>query len=230
MFISSKLWNTCHRPDLVRNAAVASINNLQLDYLDLYLIHWPMAFKEDPVNLYPTHDNHDPIESDVSFVDTWKAMEELVAEGLVRSIGVSNFSVKQMDRLLKFALRMPAVLQIECHPYLTQCELSAYCKRHNIHVTAYSPLGSPNRPYSLTGEPNLFANKSIISLAKRLRQTQAQIMIRYQIQLGRSVIPKSITSSRIVGNIKVFDFNLSPDDMTMLNGLNYNRRFVPMLS
>lgn len=230
MFITSKLWNTFHRPNLVRNSVVASLNNLQLEYLDLYLMHWPMAFKEDTDNLFPTHDNHDPIESDVNFVNTWKAMEELVTEGLVRSIGVSNFNQKQMEHLLKFAIRWPAVLQIECHPYITQSELSHFCKKHNIHITAYSPLGSPNRPNSLTGEPNLFANKSIISLAKRLRQSQAQILIRYQIQLGRSTIPKSITPARIVANIRVFDFHLSQDDMTMLNGLNFNRRFVPMLS
>lgn len=189
-----------------------------------------MAFQEDPNNLYPRHDNNDLIESDVDFVDTWKSMECLLDEGLVRSIGVSNFNCEQLERLLKYATRIPAVLQIECHPFLTQIELSEYCKKHNIHLTAYSPLGSPNRPYVLTGEPNLFANKAIIGLARRLNRTQAQIMIRYQIQRGHSTVPKSITTSRIISNIDIFNFNLSPDDMAILDGLNYNRRFVPMLS
>lgn len=193
-------------------------------------MHWPMAFIEDENNLYPLNDNGDIIESKIDFTDTWKAMEDLVDEGLVRSIGVSNFNIAQLDRLLTCAKIVPAVLQNECHPFLTQNELSKYCVKNNIHFTAYSPLGSPNRPNVLTGEPNLFANNTIIDLARRMDRTQAQIMLRYQIQREHSIIPKSITSNRITSNIEIFDFNLSPDDMAMLNGLNYNRRFVPMLS
>lgn len=229
LFVIDKLWNTSHRPDLVLQACEESLRRLNLDYLDLYLMHWPIAFKEDQCTLYPRDENQEIIESDVDFIDTWASMTHLVDKGLVRSIGISNFNESQIDRLLRNTSHIPAVIQIECHPYLTQTPLSHYCTQRRIQVIGCCPLGNPNRPNGLTGEPNLFANQTILEIASALGKTTAQILIRYQIQRGHCVLVKSLTPKRIAGNCQVFDFVLSDDQMELLNQLNYGRRFVTNL-
>lgn len=230
MFVTTKLWSTFHRSDLVKPALEKSLANLQLDYVDLYLIHWPMALSEQSEVLLPCDENQELIPSKAASLEsTWLAMVQLVETGLCRGVGVCNFNEQQLDRMLAISPYVPVALQIECHPYLTQKSLSKYCASHGITVIAYSPLGTPNRPYALTGEPNLFADQSIADMAKRLKRTQAQILIRYQVQCGHCTIPKSVTPQRIVSNFNVFDFELSEDDMAVLDGLNYGRRFVPNL-
>lgn len=144
LFVCSKLWNTFHQPDLVETALKSSLKDLQLEYLDLYLIHFPTAFQEGG-DRYPRDDQGKVIFSDVEICDTWKAMEELVRKGLVKTIGVSNFNSEQLDRVLKCATIPPAMNQIEMHPYLNQRKLVEFCKARNVAVTAYSPLRSQDR-------------------------------------------------------------------------------------
>ena len=160
IFITSKLWNTFHRPDLVRGALEATLKNLGTSYVDQYLIHWPLAYKEES-DLFPKDANDKVIFSDVDFVDTWKELEKCVDAGLTKSIGVSNFNKKQIERVLAIARIPPASNQIESHPYLAQVKLSEFCRSKGIHVTAYSPLGSPARPWVTDAEPVLLDDPKV---------------------------------------------------------------------
>ncbi|XP_055469177.1 1,5-anhydro-D-fructose reductase isoform X2 [Psammomys obesus] len=195
LFIVSKLWCTYHKKSLVKTACTNTLKALNLDYLDLYLIHWPMGFK---------------------------AMEDLVIEGLVKHIGVSNFNHEQLERLLnKPGLRVkPITNQIECHPYLNQKNLIAFCLENNVSVTAYRPLGGSSKGVDLMDHP------VIQKIAKKHGKSCAQILIRFLIQRNLIVIPKSVTPSRIRENIQVFDFELTEKDMEELFSLNKNFRLV----
>lgn len=160
LFVTSKLWNTFHRADLVRPALEVTLKNLRLAYIDLYLIHWPFAYKEDG-ELFPKDADEKILFSDVDYLETWKEMEKLVDDGLVKSIGISNFNKRQVERLVGAARIQPAMNQIECHPYLTQFQLTEFCRANGIAVTAYSPLGSPNRPWAQPGEPVLLEDPKV---------------------------------------------------------------------
>lgn len=227
LFITSKLWNNFHKPDLVEGACKLSLSKLGLDYLDLYLIHWPVAFKEG-LEFVPVDANGKTLFSTVDYVDTWKAMEKLVEKKLTRSIGVSNFNSVQLKRVLENAKIKPAVNQIECHPYLNQQKLVALCKQHNVLVTAYSPFGSPDRPWADQDEKRVFDDEVIIAIAKKHKKTAGQVVLRYLIQRGTVPIPKSVTKSRIQENINVFDFELTKEDMAAIDGVNKNRRACPL--
>ncbi|GBP63673.1 Alcohol dehydrogenase A [Eumeta japonica] len=227
VFITSKLWNTFHRPDLVEPALRTTLANLQTTYLDLYLIHWPHAYKEDG-EMFPADENGKIQFSDVDYVDTWKAMEQLVNAGLVRSIGISNFNAKQIDRLLEVAKIKPVVNQVECHPYLNQRRLFAHCKARDIALTAYSPLGSPDRPWAKPGDPQLLEDARLKEIAGKYGKTTAQVLIRYQIERGVIVIPKSVNRDRLQQNFDVFDFALTSDDVSYIDTLDVNGRLIPM--
>lgn len=164
MYIVSKLWNTFHRPDLVRGALLQSLKNLNTPYLDLYLVHWPIAHKEDQ-GLFPVDDKGNILFSFVDFVDTWKELEKLVDDGLVKSIGISNFSKKQTERLLATARIKPVTNQVEAHPYLTQTKLSEYLRSKQITLTAYGPLGSPGRPWADSKEPILLKEPTVSAIS-----------------------------------------------------------------
>lgn len=227
IFITSKLWNTFHRPDLVEGALKKTLSDLGLSYLDLYLIHWPLAYKEDG-ELFPTDTNGKIQFSDVDYVDTWKAMEPLVKKGLTKSIGLSNFNSKQIDRVLSVATIKPVTNQVECHPYLNQSKLIDFCKSKGIVVTAYSPLGSPDRPWAKPEEPQLMEDPKLKEVAKKYNKTPAQVLLRYQVQRGVITIPKSVTKSRIQQNFEIFDFELSAADMKYLDTFDCKGRFCPM--
>lgn len=186
--------------------------------------------------------------SDVDYVDTWTAMEDLVDKKLVKSIGVSNFNSKQIQRILDIARIVPAnnqvktiksyqntqinikifKIQVECHPYLNQKKLIDFCKAKGITVTAYSPLGSPDRPWAKEGEPKLLEDPKLVSLAKKHNKSCAQILLKYQVQRGIITIPKSVTKSRIQENIEIFDFELSTEDIAYIDTFDCNGRFCPM--
>ncbi|XP_065360147.1 aldo-keto reductase family 1 member B1-like [Calliphora vicina] len=206
IFITTKLWNTYHQPDLVSQAIRLSLNVLQLSYLDLYLMHWPTAYQEGKILLPRDTQGHTKF-SDIDYVETWKAMEELQDLGLTKTIGISNFN--------------RAVLQCECHPFLNQKRLMEFCRCRDIVFMAYSPWGSSEtRPYAVKGEERLLESKEIVDMDDSYHKTPAQILIRYQIQRGNIVIPKSIQKSRIESNLNAFNWELTFGDM------NKNLRYV----
>ncbi|XP_969526.2 aldo-keto reductase family 1 member B1 [Tribolium castaneum] len=226
LYITSKLWNTFHRPDLVEPALKTTLKNLGLDYLDLYLIHWPFALKEGG-ELFPVDASKKTAYSDVDYVDTWKAMEAVCKKGLTKSIGISNFNKKQIERLLQHATILPVTNQIECHPHLTQVKLSEFCKSKGIVITAYSPLGSPDRPWAKPDDPKLLDDPKIKKIAEKYKKTPAQVVLRYQVQRGHITIPKSVTKSRIQENFNIWDFELSPQDIQTINSFDCNGRICP---
>ena len=166
---------------------------------------------------------------ELTLLDTWKAMENLVNKGLVRSIGLSNFNSRQTQQILDNCSIKPVVNQVECHPYLNQNKLIQFSKEREIFITAYSPLGSPDRPWAgsvLETLPNLLEDKTIGGIAKKHEKTPAQIMLRWQIQRGVIIIPKSVTPARIEENFALFDFELSADDMAAIASMDCNGRFI----
>ncbi|KAI9314131.1 NADP-dependent oxidoreductase domain-containing protein [Dichotomocladium elegans] len=222
VFITSKLWNTHHRPEYVKAAVRASLRALGIEYLDLYLIHWPVSFvpngaPEDTLTvptleyLFPQKDGNVHIE-DVDFAATWKAMEELVDEGLVKHIGVSNFDIPKIEYVLKNARIRPAANQVELHPGLLQPELLEFCKKEKIHITAYSPLGN-----NIYGKERIIDDPAIKNIAKKLNKSPAQICIAFAAQRGVSVVPKSVTPSRIEENFQ--DFILDKEDFDEVSKL-----------
>ncbi|CAH1175845.1 unnamed protein product [Phaedon cochleariae] len=225
LFVTSKLWSTFLKPDLVEPNLRLILSHLGLDYLDLFLIHWPCALKEGGA-LLPKRPDHDVLSefSNVDYIDTWKELERLQKLGLTRSIGVSNFNKRQIERIIDNGTIVPATNQVECHPYLNQKKLIAFCKSKGIVITAYSPLGSPDRPWAQPGDPILTEEPKIKALATKYNKSSAQIILRYLIQLGVVVIPKSVNRARIVQNINVFDFELSTEDVAIMDTFNCNGR------
>ncbi|KAK9508716.1 hypothetical protein O3M35_006208 [Rhynocoris fuscipes] len=246
------LWNTFHKKDMVVPALKQTLADLGLDYLDLYLIHWPMGFKlwntyhkKDMVvpalkqsleklglnylDLYLIHwpmgfkdDSGKVIYSDTNFLETWQGMEECVKLGLTQSIGLSNFNSKQIQEILDKATIKPVNNQVECHPYLNQSKLIKFCKEKGITVTAYSPLGSPSRPLPTAGGKRLLEEPKLIELAEKYGKSPAQILIKYQIQREVIVIPKSSNKERIKSNFDSLTFDISEDGMAILNNLEHS--------
>lgn len=221
IFITSKLWNTFHKRADVLKAYKDTLHDLQLDYLDLYLMHFGIAIGQRGTDDEPLDENSYILLDKTPLQETWGAMEELVKAGLVKQIGVSNFTAPMLLDLLSYANIIPSVNQIELHPYLQQQNLIEFCQHLNIAVTAYSPLGSPGglKP----DEPVLLDDQILQRIANEHSKTPAQILIRWAIERKTIPIPKSTTFERIQSNIEVFDFNLTKEN---LRGLNRKYRFV----
>lgn len=200
LFITTKVWNSHHGYKAALEAFEESIQRLQIDYLDLYLVHWPA----------PDFDK---------YIETYQALETLYERGKVRAIGVCNFDIEHLDNVLAKCEVTPVVNQIECHPYFQQKEMKKYCAERNISVESWSPL---YRGEEIFGEP------IIQSLANKHNKTAAQIILRWHIQEGSIVIPKSVTPERIKENFDIFSFELSDDDMEKISSLNQNKRRGPI--
>ena len=198
VFVTTKLWNTDQGYDQTLRAMETSLKRLGMDYVDLYLIHWPT----------PAQDR---------YLDSWRALERLRSEGMARSIGVSNFKIPHLERLLAASEVVPAVNQIELHPYLQQPEMRAFHSKHGIATESWSPLA----------KGQIFEDPVISELAAKYGKTPAQIVIRWHLDTGLIVIPKSVTPSRIRENLAATDFRLEPGDLTRLAALNQDRRVGP---
>lgn len=193
LFITTKIWNTAQRIGNVESAFSRSLERLQLDYVDLYLIHWPVPG---------------------CYLNTWKHLEEIYASGKARAIGVSNFDIPQLEELFASSGIIPAVNQIEVHPLWNQSELVAYCQEHGIVVQAYAPLAR-----------GAYLNKdTIVGIGAKYGKTAAQVGLRWAVQQGISVIPKSTKKDRIESNCQIFDFELNDIEMRAIDGLNEHFR------
>jgi len=199
LFVTTKLWNADQGFDHTLKAFDHSLGLLGLDYLDLYLIHWPTPERD-------------------LYVDTWRALEKILADGRVRAIGVSNFQPEHLDRMAEVAGITPAVNQVELHPFLQQHEVRAYGADFGIRTEAWSPLAKGG---------SLLSDPVIQALATKHERTPAQVVLRWHLQLGNIVIPKSVTPARITENLNVFDFTLSDEDLATITPLDRNERTGP---
>lgn len=227
LWITSKLWCNAHGRDNVLPALRKTLQDLGLAYLDLYLVHWPVSLR--PGVVYPRSGADVLRPEDAPLADTWAGMEDGVRAGLCRSIGVSNFSARKLADLLARCEIRPAMNQIELHPFLQQTELLGSCRTHGVHVTAYSPLGSTDRPTALKApdEPSLLADPVIGSIAAAHGKTPAQVLLRWHVQREVAVIPKSVSPARLRENFAAAEVSLSPADMDRIAGLDRGYRFVP---
>ena len=199
IFLTTKLWNSDHGYDSTLRAFDASLDKLGVEYVDLYLIHWPTPARD-------------------KYVDTYKAFEKLQADGRIRAIGVSNFEPDHLRRLIAETSVIPAVDQIELHPHLQQHAAREYHAEQGIATEAWSPLGQGK---------GLLEVPAIVAIAQKHGRTPAQVVLRWHLQLGNVVIPKSVTPSRIKENIEVFDFSLDTEDLAAISALNEDRRLGP---
>ncbi|WP_236244558.1 aldo/keto reductase [Streptomyces sp. CC210A] len=199
LFVTTKVWNSDHGYDSALRAFDASLERLGLDYVDLYLIHWPVPSRG-------------------AYVDTYKAMEKIHADGRARSIGVSNFLPEHLERLMDATSVVPVLNQIELHPQLAQADARAFHVRHGIATEAWSPLGQGR---------GLLDLPQVAAVARKHGRTPAQVVLRWHLQLGNVVIPKSVTPSRIEENIDVFGFALDDDDLAAFASLDQGRRLGP---
>lgn len=195
LFITTKVWNSNHGYEATLAAFDVSMDKLGLNYLDLYLIHWPLP-------------------SQGKYVETWKALEKLYKDGRVRAIGVSNFKVHHLEEIIANCEIIPMVNQVEYHPRFNQRELHDFCKKHGIQLEAWSPLM----------QGGLLEEPTLVEMAKKYNKSTAQIIIRWDIQTGVVTIPKSVKPHRIAENADVFDFELSQEDMDKINALNQDQR------
>lgn len=235
LWITSKLWNTYHAAEHVRPACEKSLSDLGLDYLDLYLVHFPIAQKYVPFDLrYPPEWITDPgadnpkVElADVPVSETWGAMEGLVDAGLVKNIGVCNFGTAGLRDIQSYAKIQPSVLQVELHPYLTQEKLIRFCKETGIVVTGFSPLGAQSY-FSLNmaeAQEAVLNNETVVNIAQAHDRTPAQVVQRWAVQRGTAIVPKTTNLERLKENLALFDFELTEDEMNAIAGLNRDRRF-----
>ncbi|XP_021378513.1 aldose reductase-like isoform X2 [Mizuhopecten yessoensis] len=224
LFITTKLWNTYHSKARVLEGCKESLTNLGLDYIDMYLIHWPVATREN-VALFPKSPDGKADVVDIDFIETWTAMQDLVDEGMCRSIGVSNFNSKQIQRILDLGLKHPlSCNQIEISPYNSNERLLQFCKSKGIVVVAYSPLGSADRPWAKPDDPKLLEEPKIVKIAAQYNKSPGQVLLRWGIQRGYIIIPKSVSATRQKQNFEVFDFTLNDDDMKVIHETNRNFR------
>ncbi|KAK6190279.1 hypothetical protein SNE40_002186 [Patella caerulea] len=223
LFVTTKVWNTAHRRDAVKENLKQSLSQLGLSYVNLLLVHYPISFKDgdDP---YPKDNDGNIIFAYHDIVDTWKGMEDCIDADLTRNIGLSNFNHLQVQRIIDASRIRPSVIQLEVNPLLSNTQLVEYCQKRDIGVTAYAPLGFPNRSWKKKGEPDLLEEPVVKQLASAKGKTPAQIVLRCLLQRGLIIIPKSSSPARIKENLELFDTELSEDEMKQMAALDRNLR------
>lgn len=228
VFVTTKLWSNCHRRKDVEAALRNSLAILNLDYVDMYLIHWPMALKSGS-DLLPRDENGYLIFEETSISETWEGMIECQKLGLTKSIGVSNFCRRQLQTLIDCSSVTPANLQVEAHPFFSNSKLIEFSQRNGIQVTAYSPFGKPGRPWAKPEDPVVSTDPVLTAIGSKYNKTAVQVALRWQVQRGVAVIPKSNSPAHQRDNISIFDFSLSDDDVTeILTKCDCNFRAVKM--
>ena len=235
LWITSKLWNTYHAKQHVELALQKTLDDLQLDYLDLYLIHFPIAQPFVPFETrYPPEWIFDPTADDpkmerapIPLSETWGAMEAVCQKGLTQNIGVCNYNSGLLHDLMSYATIKPSMLQIESHPYLTQQKLIRLAKSYGMQVTAFSPLGALSYlELDMAGAAESVLEQDVVKqAATALGKTPAQVVLRWGVQRGNSIIPKTTKPERLIENLNIFDFELSEAQMSAIDALNCDRRF-----
>ena len=226
LWITSKLWNNSHEKQYILPSINTTLKDLQLDYLDLYLIHWPVALKRAVA--YPQTGEDMLSLTDVPLSETWAEMIVLKEMGLTRHIGVSNFSIKKLEEVTVATGVRPEVNQLELHPFLQQWSMVDYCRQHGIVLTGYCPLGSSDRPANriVDGEPKLFENEVIRALAQARGCSAAQLMLAWAVNRGTSVIPKSVNAGRLQENLAAADLKLTEQEMKAIRELDLQYRYI----
>jgi len=230
IFITTKLWNTDHEPHLVEETCRKQMADLQVDYLDLYLMHFPTAFVKGDGNV-PRNSDGTVNYGTTHYKDTWAAMEKLVEKGIVKNIGMSNFNSKQLTELMEECKILPAVLQVECNPRFTNAKLHAFCVSRGIQMVAYSSFGSPDLPWGRTDLPHILADPVIKEIADKHAKSTAQTVLRWQVEKRIGAIPKSIIKKELEENLQIFDFQLSKEEVETIDGLNKGiRKLIPIVT
>lgn len=226
LWMTSKLWNNAHKADDVLPALKKTLRNLQLNYLDLYLIHWPVAVK--PGVGFPQSDDDYLSLEQLPIIETWEAMEACVDAGLIKHIGVANFSVTKLENLVEKSRIKPEVNQVELHPLLQQPDMKKYCDSVNINLTAYAPLGSGDRPvfFQEEGSPTPLEQPLIHDIAAAHNATAAQVLLAWGIQRGTTVIPKTVKAQRMKENLAAADLKLNDEDMQQIQALDQHCRLL----
>ncbi|KAG5624892.1 hypothetical protein H5410_010110 [Solanum commersonii] len=225
LFITTKLWNSDHGH--VLEACKDSLKKLRLDYLDLYLVHFPVATKHTGIGTTSSALGEDgvlDIDTTISLETTWHGMENLVSLGLVRSIGISNYDIFLTRDCLAYSKVKPAVNQIETHPYFQRESLVKFCQKHDICVTAHTPLGGAAANTEWFGSVSCLEDPALKGLAEKYKKTVAQVILRWGIQRNTVVIPKSSKLERLQENFNVLDFELTKEDMDLIKSLDRNYR------
>ncbi len=235
LWVTSKLWNTYHSPEHVQAACEKSLADLGVEYLDLYLIHFPISLKYvDFETRYPPEWFFDPESENptmeiapVPLMDTWRAMEALVEKGLVKQIGICNYNSALLHDLFSYAKIKPAMLQVESHPYLTQERLLRLASEYGLSVTAFSPLGALSYlALDMASLSESVLEQGVVqAAAKRVNRTPAQVILRWGVQRGTAIIPKTSKVERLTENLALFDFELNSEEMSAISDLNLDRRF-----